>query len=280
MKQGYCDLHTHSNHSDGTFTPAELIAEAERTGLSAIALTDHNTVVGLPSFLAAAKGSSVEAIPGIEISTEYGDTELHILGLFIEERHYGAITEKMKLIDENKERSNIDLIRALAEAGYDITYEEVASRLPDGTFNRSHVGEVLTEKGYTPSISEAFRTVLSKDGGFYKQPRRLPVFETIAFLKSIGAVAVLAHPFLNLGVDELRVFLSEAVKHGLDGMEVLYSEYSEETIALARSIAREFGICESGGSDFHGGRKPGVAMGTGKGTLAIPVELVSQLKQR
>ena len=280
MKQGYCDLHTHSCHSDGTFTPEELIAEAERIGLSAIALTDHNTVMGLPSFLAAAEGSSVEAIPGIEISTEYGETELHILGLFIEKQYYGVITERMKPLAEHKERSNVDLIRALSEAGYDITYEEVAARLPDGTFNRSHVGEVLTEKGYTPSIAEAFRTVLSKDGGFYKQPRRLPVFETIAFLKSIGAVAVLAHPFLNLEEDELRVFLAEAVKYGLDGMETLYSAYDAETTEKAKEIAAEFGIKQSGGSDFHGGRKPGVAMGTGKGDLAIPTELVALLRQR
>ena len=227
----FCDLHTHSNYSDGTYTPEELIEEAERIGLSAIALTDHNTVAGLPSFLAAAEGKAVRAIPGIEISTDYGETELHILGLFLEKRHYDAITERLAPLSLNKERSNIELMKALAEAGYDITYEEVAARIPDGQFNRSHVGEVLTEKGYTPSIAEAFRTVLSKNGGFYKQPERLPVFEIISFLKSIGAVAVLAHPFLNLTEDQLRVFLGEAVKYGLDGMETVYSTYDEARTA-------------------------------------------------
>ena len=209
MERRSCDLHTHSNHSDGTYTPSELIAEAERIGLSAVALTDHNTVAGLSEFRAAAKGCAVEAIPGIEISTEYGDRELHILGLFLEEKHYDAITEFLVPLFENKEQSNVELMTALAEAGYDITYEEVASRIPDGQFNRSHVGEVLTEKGYTPSIAEAFRTVLSKEGGFYKQPRRLPVFEIIAFLKSIGATAVLAHPFLSLTEEELRALRKE-----------------------------------------------------------------------
>lgn len=278
MERRFCDLHAHSNYSDGTYTPKELIEEAERIGLSAVALTDHNTVAGLPSFLAAAKGKAVEAIPGIEISTDYGKTELHILGLFLEERYYDAITERLVPLSINKERSNVALIHALAEAGYDITYEEVAARVPDGQFNRSHVGEVLTEKGYTPSIAEAFQTVLSKETGFYEQPERLPVFETISFLKSIGATVVLAHPFLNLGEGELRVFLAEAVKHGLDGMETVYSTYKEETARKAREIAAEFGIIESGGSDFHGGRKPDIALGTGKGALAVPAEFADNLK--
>ena len=279
MNRRTCDLHTHSIYSDGTYTPAELIAEAERVGLSAIALTDHNTVAGLPQFLKAAEGSNVEAIPGIEISTEYGDRELHILGLFINEKYYDVITERLLPIAINKERSNVELIETLAAAGYDITYEEVAARMPNGQFNRSHVGEVLTEKGYTASIAEAFRTILSKDGGLYRQPKRLPVFEIISFLRSIGAVPVLAHPFLSLPVDELRPFLSEAVKHGLCGMETVYSTYDEETARLAASIAEEFGLMPSGGSDFHGGRKPGIAMGTGRGDLFIPAEFVEGLRR-
>lgn len=279
MNRKRCDLHTHSNHSDGTFTPEELIAEAERVGLSAIALTDHNTVSGLPRFLEAARGSSVEAIPGIEISTEYGDRELHILGLFLEEKHYDTVTEFLVPLFENKEQSNVELMAALAEAGYDITYEEVASRIPDGQFNRSHVGEILTEKGYTPSIAEAFRTVLSKDGGLYRQPKRLPAFEVIAFLRAIGAVPVLAHPFLSLSEDELRPFLREAVGHGLCGMETVYSTYDEETARLASSIADELGLKHSGGSDFHGGRKPDIALGTGRGDLFIPLEFVEALRQ-
>ena len=279
MNRKRCDLHTHSNHSDGTFTPEELIAEAERVGLSAIALTDHNTVSGLPRFLEAARGSSVEAIPGSEISTEYGDRERHILGLFLEEKHYDTITEFLVPLFENKEQSNVELMAALAEAGYDITYEEVASRIPDGQFNRSHVGEVLTEKGYTSSIAEAFRTVLSKDGGLYRQPKRLPAFEVIAFLRAIGAVPVLAHPFLSLTEEELRPFLREAVKHGLCGMETVYSTYDEETARLAASIAEEYGLKHSGGSDFHGGRKPDIALGTGRGDLCIPVEFVEELRR-
>ena len=279
MNQNRCDLHMHSYHSDGTFSPEELIAEAERVGLSAIALTDHNTVAGLPAFLAAADKSSVEGIPGIEVSSDYGERELHILGLFLDEAYYDKIVEFLKPMAENKERSNVALIGALADGGYDISYEEVTARSGEAQFNRSHVAQLLTEKGYTSSIKEAFETVLSKSSGFYQQPKRLSAFDVISFLKSIGAAVVLAHPFLSLEEDELRAFLPSAIACGLDGIEVLYSGYSEETTALARSIAREFGLCESGGSDFHGGRKPDISMGAGRGDLKIPAELVDALRQ-
>ena len=280
MNQDRCDLHIHSDHSDGTFSPKDLIAEAERVGLSAIALTDHNTVTGLPSFLAAADKSHVEGIAGIEVSADYDGKELHILGLFLDEEYYDELVEFLRPMAENKERSNVALIQALADGGYDITYEEVTAESGEAQFNRSHVAQVLTEKGYTSSIKEAFETVLSKKAGFYKQPERPSALDVIAFLKSIGTAVVLAHPFLSLTEEELRAFLPSAIAAGLDGMEAIYSGYSEETTALARSIAREFGICESGGSDFHGGRKPDISMGSGKGNLAVPCDLMNLLKER
>ena len=157
MNQDRCDLHIHSDHSDGTFSPKDLIAEAERVGLSAIALTDHNTVTGLPSFLAAADKSHVEGIAGIEVSADYDGKELHILGLFLDEEYYDEIVEFLRPMAENKERSNVALIQALADGGYDITYEEVTAESGEAQFNRSHVAQVLTEKGYTYSIKENTR---------------------------------------------------------------------------------------------------------------------------
>ena len=148
----------------------------------------------------------------------------------------------------------------------------------NGNVNRAHIGAVLTEKGYTPSIQEAFRTLLSPICGLYVPPRRLPVFETIEFIRSIGAVPVLAHPFLQLDETGLRSFLDKAKTHGLIGMETLYSTYDEKTTALSRAIAHEYGLCESGGSDFHGERKPDIALGTGKGNLAVPYEFLGKLK--
>lgn len=276
------DLHTHTHFSDGTYSPAELIDEAERMGLAAIALCDHNTVRGLEEFLAAAKDSPVEAIPAVEFSTDYLTDggkikELHIVALFVRPEYYDDITAMVAPIAENKIKSNHTLIAALQAHGYDITYDEVCAK-GRGNINRAHVAGVLTEKGYTASIQEAFATLLSPERGLYVEPERLPVFDIIRYIRSIGAVPVLAHPFLKLDEAQLRAFLDKAKPCGLVGMETLYSTYDEQTTALSRAIAAEYGLCESGGSDFHGGRKPDITLGTGRGNLAIPYELLDKLK--
>ena len=278
------DLHTHTHFSDGTYSPAELIDEAERVGLSAIALCDHNTVRGLDEFLAAAQGRNIEAVPGIEFSTDYvlpeGKTiELHLLALFIRSEHHEAINALVAQMAENKQKSNRALIKELQRHGYDITYDEVCAEA-NGNVNRAHVAAVMTRKGYTPTIQEAFAMLLNPENGLYQPPARLPVFETIKFIRSIGAVPVLAHPFLPFKDNEagLRAFLDQAIPCGLVGMETLYSTYDEKTTALSRAIAHEYGLCESGGSDFHGERKPDIALGTGKGNLAIPYEFLERLK--
>ena len=275
----YCDLHTHSHYSDGTCSPAELISEAEAKGLSAVVLCDHNTVDGLGEFFAAAKDSAVEAIGGVEFSTDYGDVELHIVGMFITSEHIEAVDGMAAELRRRKDESNIALVKNLQRGGYDIDYGELKAANP-GIVNRAHIAAKLVEKGYTGSIKEAFSTLLAKDGRYYVQPKRLDVFETIKFIKSIGAVAILAHPFLSLSEAELRKFLPEATKCGLDGMETLYSEYDEATTELAMRIAREFGIKQSGGSDYHGARKPGIDLGTGRGDLRVPEALLEELRSR
>ena len=273
----YCDLHTHSHYSDGTYSPAELISEAEAKGLSAVVLCDHNTVEGLGEFFATAKNSAVEAIGGVEFSTDYGDVELHIVGMFITSAHFEAVDGMAAELRRRKDESNIALVENLQRGGYDIDYGELKAANP-GIINRAHIAAKLVEKGYTGSIKEAFSTLLAKDGRYYVQPKRLDVFETIKFIKSIGAVAILAHPFLSLSEAELRKFLPEATKCGLDGMETLYSEYDEATTELAMRIALEFGIKQSGGSDYHGARKPGIDLGTGRGDLRVPEALLEELR--
>ena len=273
-----CDLHTHSTFSDGTLTPAQLVAEAQRCGLAAIALCDHNTVTGLPEFLAAAEGAPVEAVPGIEFSTDYHGTELHVLGLFLKPESYGAVTDLLEDFRARKDQSNAQLVEALGRAGYVLDYEEIKAKTPNGQVNRAHIAAALTEQGYTATVKEAFKTLLDPRHGYYRPPERLNVFEAIRFIKAIGSVAVLAHPFLNLNEEELRCFLPEAKLAGLDGIETLYSTYSEEITALAASIADEFGLKHSGGSDFHGSNKPDVLLGRGKGELCIPLKILEELK--
>ena len=274
-----CDLHTHSTYSDGTYTPAQLIQAAQEAGLSAIVLSDHNTVAGLPSFLEAAADSGIEAVPGIEFSTEYLGTELHILALYVQPQHYETINALLEQFLQRKDRSNFELIQRLNQAGIVLDYEKIKQESA-GSINRAVIGAEMVRLGYCESVKQAFSDWLSPKKGFYIPPLRPDAFETIAFIKSLGAVAILAHPFLNLNEAELRVFLQKAKQAGLDGMEVYYSTYDAETTALAENIAEEYGILKSGGSDFHGGNKPDIRLGVGKGNLVIPLSLLEKIKMR
>ena len=273
-----CDLHTHSVYSDGTFTPAELIAAAKNAGLAAVALTDHNTVFGLPHFLAAAQGSGVEAVPGVELSTDYGEKELHILALFVRPEHYDAITALVEEMMRRKEESNLALVEALNRAGYPVDYAAIKARTPNGQVNRALIAAEMVSLGYVEDIQTAFKKLLSPKRGLYTPPKRISSYDAIRFIKSLGCTAVLAHPFLNMDEAMLREFLPEAVACGLDGMETVYSKYSPEETALAMKIAAEFGLKNSGGSDFHGQNKPDIAIGVGRGDLAIPADWAEKLK--
>lgn len=272
-----CDLHTHSVYSDGTYTPQELIASAIDANLSAIALCDHNTVDGLPEFLSAAANTDIEAIAGAEFSVDYQGKELHLLGLFIPQNRFCQVSQLMEDVIARKRQSNIDLIHALNNAGYAIDFETIQNATPNQKFNRAHIAAELTRKGYTASIKEAFTKLLAPSVGYYKEPERISVWEMLDFVTEIGAVPVLAHPFLNLSEGELNDFLPQAKARGLLGMECLYSLYDAETTALSFQLADKFGLAYSGGSDFHGSNKPDIAIGVGKGNLQIPFDWVSKL---
>ena len=272
----YCDLHAHSIASDGSLTPTELLHLAEQSGLSALVLCDHNTVAGLPEFTEAAKSMAVEAVPGVEFSTDYQGRELHILALYVRPEHYEAINEIVEDFKRRKEQSNIALVKELNDAGYDVDYEAICAE--HSYVNRAHIAQALTEKGYTGSVKEAFKTLLAPERGYYMPPNRPDALEIIHFIKSIGAVAVLAHPFLNLDEAQLHRFLAEAIPCGLDAMETMYAKYDSGTTALSKQIARQYGLLESGGNDFHGSAKPDIRLGVGRGDLQIPIKILVALK--
>ena len=276
----FCDLHTHSTYSDGTVTPTQLIRIAEAAGVAAVALTDHNTAAGLPEFLNAAAQSTVKAVPGVEFSTDYGQTELHILALFVKPEYYAAVEELVGQMLLRKEQSNLDLIEALVSLGMELDYGAIKALTPNGQVNRAVIAAEMVRKGYCETVKQAFSRYLSVSCGYFKPPRRLDALETIRFIKSIGAVAVLAHPFLNLDEAGLRQFLKEAIPVGLDAMEVYYAGYSAERTELSERIVREFGLLASGGSDFHGNNKPDIWLGTGKGDLKLPMRLLEDLTRR
>lgn len=272
-----CDLHTHSIFSDGTATPEELIALAEEKGLTAVALTDHNCVDGLPRFLAAAKGSPVTAVPGIEFSTGWQEGELHILALFVRPEDYDKVRTIAAEPDRLKRESNLALAQALNDGGYRIDYAAMEAATPNGRVNRAQFAAALLEAGYVASIQEAFDRLLHSGGPFYQPPKRLDALEVIRFIRSIGAVAVLAHPFFRHSPAQIEEFLTHAIPAGLDGMETIYSTFDEDTTNLAFNMASRYGLLQSGGSDYHGTRKPDIGLGSGRGNLAVPAEFYRRL---
>lgn len=273
-----CDLHTHSNYSDGTWTPEQLIREAEALGLEALALCDHNTLDGLPDFLEAAAGSKVHAVPGVEFSTGYRGGEVHILGLFVRPEQYGAIEERLMEVLIRKEQSNRNLIAALAQAGINLDYRAIKAGTASGLVNRAVIAAEMVRQGYCASVQEAFQSWLSPKHGYFVPPKRMDAHETIRFIHDLGAVSVLAHPFLNMEEEVLRGFLTQA--EGLDAMETEYVSFTPEQRTKARKIAAEFGLLCSGGSDFHADNKPDIKMGTGRGDLQVDADLFRKLEAR
>ncbi len=274
----YCDLHTHSHFSDGSFSPAQLIRMARDMEL-AVALTDHNTVSGLPEFMAEAAVQAVTAVPGIEFSTVYHSKELHLLGLFIDPQHYATVEDVAGKYHKLKEQSNRDLITRLQKAGYAIDYEAIRQQNSKGNLNRAHIAAELHRQGYVHSVQEAFATLLGEEHGYYVPCKRLGITDAILLLRRIRAVPVLAHPLKDLTSEQLLSALPELVDAGLAGMETQHSAYSPEDLALAPGIAARFGLLPSGGSDFHGRVKPDVRLGSGKGNLQIPMNVYEKLLQ-
>ncbi len=272
-----CDLHTHSTYSDGTCSPKEIIAMAKQLGLGAVALTDHNTVSGLREFTDAAEAEGITAVPGVELSTVCDGREIHLLGLFIKPEYYRSLEELVERFHALKEKSNIDLAQRLNSAGYIIDYEAVKKRNRTGNVNRAHFAAELVEKGYFRNKDEVFDTVLDESNGYYVPSEKLTTYDAVKYLKSINAFPVLAHPLEDLNEAELRAYLPELMALGLVGMETRHSDYDEQKTVLADTIAREFGLLRSGGSDFHGTNKDDILLGTGKGELRVPYEFYCEM---
>lgn len=254
------DLHTHSIYSDGTWTPRQILETAAKMDLT-VALTDHNTVSGLPEFMAIAAELGVEAVPGTELSTDYQGKELHIVALFLRPAHYEVVREYVAEGDRLKDQSNRDLVARLQAAGYAIDYQQILAKTPDGRVNRANIGAELVEKGYVESVKAAFDTLLKEKHGYYVAPKRPDAYATIAFIRQIGALPVLAHPYLSMSPEMVEAFLPQAVASGLVAMETCYTTYDAPTTALAKQVAARFGLLESGGSDFHGAVKPNNPLG-------------------
>jgi predicted metal-dependent phosphoesterase TrpH len=274
------DLHSHSTASDGSDSPRQLVELAKRQGLTALALTDHDTVEGLAEARAAAEEAGVRLVQGCELSCEVGAATMHLLVYFLGDGP-GPLQDRLAGLQAARADRNRRIVAVLRDHGLDVTLEEILDEAGGGSVGRPHVAGVLLRKGYVASIQEAFDVWLAKGRPAYLERERLLPAEAIALAHASKAVAVLAHP-TSLGFDpsELERFVAGLAADGLDGMECEYGRYDRELRAGLRSVAGRLGLAVTGGSDYHGRYKPDIALGTALGDLNVADELLDALEAR
>lgn len=274
------DLHTHTASSDGTYSPKELVYYGAEKGLSAVAITDHDTISGIEESLYYGEKAGIEVIEGIEISTEYGETDIHIVGLFVDNTDSNFLSI-LSALREKRESRNLLMVEKLQKLGLDISYEDVVNAAEGGVVTRAHVARALMQKGCTGTIEEAFDRYIGKQRPAYVK-RQVPDWKTtLDILRNNGALAILAHPFLyKLGRESLENMISELSQSGLTGIEAYYSTHSPSDTEYIKNIAQKNKLLISGGSDFHGSNKPDIDLGTGRGSLAVPYDVLEKLKER
>lgn len=279
MNQPIVDLHVHSTASDGTVSPAELISLARAAGLSAIALTDHDTTAGVPEAAQAAERSGIELIPGIELSTTYGDKEIHIVGLFIDPKNE-LLSAKTKEFRDCRDRRNEKMVAALQQEGFPITMEQLEQENPDCVITRANIARFLFHHGYIKSVQEAFDKYIGDGCRCYVGRFKISPMEAAALIRQAGGVAILAHPLLyHMSSARLQQLIDDLKAAGLDGIEAIYSTYTPGEERLMKELASKNGLLISGGSDFHGSNKPSIRLGSGKGSLFVPYSVLSALRQ-
>ena len=272
------DLHTHSTASDGTLTPAELMRAAKAAGLAAIALTDHDTFAGLPEARAEAAKQGVELVPGCELSLDYSGLPTHLLARFIDERPGHVVGELTRVIEARAKRNEM-MLEKLKTVGVHLKREDV-ERHATGVVGRPHMAQAMLEAGVVRSFEEAFARFLGSNGLAYVPKVKLTPSEAIRAIHADGGLAVLAHPYLlSQQARHIEALLTDLAGLGLDGVEVYYTEHSDKYTALVSALAKNLGLLESGGSDFHGAVKPGVLLGRGRGGLFVRGELLDRMKE-
>lgn len=277
---GQVDLHVHSTRSDGTYTPTELVNYAVEKGLSAFALTDHDTIDGIDEAVAAAKDKPVTVIPGIEYSTEYLGRDVHIVGLFIDYKA-PAFVEYLTRFKQSRIDRNHKLCKNLQDAGIDITYDALIQMFPDAVITRAHYAKYLLAKGYVTSLKDAFARYVGDHTPYFVHREKITPEKVIQLTLKAGGVPVLAHPTLyHLGKEQLDILVSTLKSKGLIGMECIYSTFSPAEEREMKALAAKYELLPSGGSDFHGANKPGLDLGTGYGKLYVDESIMQNLSSR
>jgi 3',5'-nucleoside bisphosphate phosphatase len=274
------DLHTHTDQSDGTFSPRALVEEAARVGMQALAITDHDTFEGYEQAFEYAGHASIDLICGVELSTKYGGRSVHLLAYFFEHEPTEQLRNWVKSLEASRIRRNNALVEQLRNRGMQITLEEIkvgAQKI----IARPHFAAFMLERGYVSSIQEAFDKYLDESGTCFVS-REEPKFEdAIAQILTSRGLAVLPHP--GRFTRNAKVLEQELIRMrelGLRGIEAYHSDHSAADVECYSTLAANLGLAVTGGSDFHGAMKPEVFLGTGiRGNLCIPKSMVSELRR-
>lgn len=280
------DLHTHTCKSDGTYTPAELVDYAIEKGLSAVAITDHDSIEGLDEALSHAKAlkekglPSIEVIPGIEFSTKYGEQDVHIVGLCIA-YDSPVFQDALTGFVDSRTNRNRKMCENLQGAGIDITYEKLRTRYPDSVITRAHYASYLLDEGYVKSRQDAFAMYLGDHTKYFVPREKVTPEQAVKLILHAGGIPILAHPPLyHMGNDRLDALTALLKSEGLMGIEAFYGTYSNQDIRDMQRLAVKYDLLLSGGSDFHGANKPGLDLGSGYGKLFVPEEVLTKMKAR
>ena len=274
------DLHMHSSFSDGSFTPEELVNTAVELKITAVSLTDHDTMAGVPRFLEAGARHNLQVITGVEISTDYKGRGMHVLGYGMDIANR-ELQESLDWIRSVREARNMEILEKLNRLGFTMTWEEVVSRSGEDVVGRPHFAQTLIDKGYVKDKYEAFDKLLGHGKPGYADRRRLDPEAGIRIIRKAGGVAVLAHPFtLNLSNTGLRALLQELHQVGLGGIEAYYAEHKPDMQEMYLKMASEYDLLVTGGTDFHGALTPMLRIGYGFGSLNVPDSLLAPLLEK
>ena len=273
------DLHLHTRFSDGSLTPAEVVTLAHQAGVTAMAITDHDIVDGIPDAMEAAAKLGIEIIPGVELSSRFNGQELHVLGYFFDwhDRIFQDHLTRQRLSRHARNPRTIERLNVL---GLELSEDDVRAKAGSDSVGRPHIAQVLVEKGYVRDTREAFDRYLGEGAAAYVPRSLADTGDVIAWIRDAGGVPVLAHPTWTRREGESLYNLCASLKEaGLLGLEVFYSTHTRTQTSRYLELAKQLDLLVTGGSDFHGAANPAIRVGRGKGNLKVPATLLEPLRR-
>ena len=266
------DLHTHTHYSDGSLSPRELILRASEVGISHLSITDHDSIDGLEEAVHAGRECGIEIVPGVELSATLGSKDVHILGYLFDPNN-SALRKTLDLFRRERFGRAARIVKKLNQLNMPLSFESVLERAGHGAIGRPHIATALVEEGLTQTYSEAFDSFIGDGGPAFEPKYRIAPEDAVEIIASAGGLSILAHPGWYITEDELVVL----IRAGLDGIETVHPAHDKDRQRYYRGIASAYFLLESGGSDFHGGKRNDYI---NFGTYTVGQDVVQAMKRR